>query len=229
MNMVHQAIKANYHTHTTLCDGQDTPEEMVQAAITLGLKQLGFSGHVDPGIHMDFPGYRAEIQRLRKKYKGIIDILLGIELDNMYVPSCPVQVEYIIGSTHYLDIASDRPLAIDMNKEQFALICREYYGGDYIAMCKAYYELVAKSFDRMQCDIIGHFDLITKFNDEMCYIDETCSAYISPALEAMRYLCEKDVIFEINTGAYTRGIKEDLYPNVFLLRKLFEFGGRIKQ
>ena len=38
-------IKANFHTHTTYCDGKNTPEEMVQAAIALGMTAIGFSGH----------------------------------------------------------------------------------------------------------------------------------------------------------------------------------------
>lgn len=227
MSMPEAKINANFHTHTTFCDGQDSPEDMVLSAIEAGLSQLGFSGHADPGIHMDLPGYCAEIQRLKNKYKGVIDILLGVELDNMYDHQCAVQAEYIIGSTHYLDIASDKPLAIDLNKEQFSFICREYFGNDYIAMSKAYYELTACSFDRMQCDIIGHFDLITKFNDVLHCIDESCPAYVSSAEEAMQCLCEKDVLFEINTGAYVRGIKNELYPCTFLLKKLHEFGGRI--
>ena len=35
----------NYHTHTTYCDGKDTPEEMVLAAIGYGMHALGFSTH----------------------------------------------------------------------------------------------------------------------------------------------------------------------------------------
>ena len=38
-------ILEDFHIHTTFCDGASTPEEMVQAAIALGLKRLGFSGH----------------------------------------------------------------------------------------------------------------------------------------------------------------------------------------
>ena len=35
----------NLHTHTTFCDGKNTPEEMVRAALSLGMDSLGFSGH----------------------------------------------------------------------------------------------------------------------------------------------------------------------------------------
>ena len=35
----------NFHTHTNLCDGDNTPEEMVKSAINNGFLSLGFSGH----------------------------------------------------------------------------------------------------------------------------------------------------------------------------------------
>ncbi len=36
---------ANYHTHTTYCDGKNTPEEIVLCAIEKGFTSIGFSGH----------------------------------------------------------------------------------------------------------------------------------------------------------------------------------------
>ena len=38
-------IRSNYHTHTVFSDGANTPEEMVLAAIDLGLESIGFSDH----------------------------------------------------------------------------------------------------------------------------------------------------------------------------------------
>ena len=34
-------LRANYHTHTTFCDGDNTVEEMVQRALDLGFLHLG--------------------------------------------------------------------------------------------------------------------------------------------------------------------------------------------
>lgn len=61
------ALRANYHTHTTFCDGSDTAEDVVLAAIGKGFLHLGFSGHMDPDIHMDIDAYFSEIERLRRK------------------------------------------------------------------------------------------------------------------------------------------------------------------
>ena len=71
-------LKADFHMHTNLCDGKNTPEEMVIAAIDIGLKHMGFSGHFDPenGVHMETEEYLKEIKRIKEKYKDKIDILL---------------------------------------------------------------------------------------------------------------------------------------------------------
>ena len=45
-------LKANYHTHTTFCDGDNTAEQMVQRALDLQFDHLGFSGHMDEEIYM---------------------------------------------------------------------------------------------------------------------------------------------------------------------------------
>lgn len=35
-------LRCNYHTHTVMCDGSDTPEDVVREAIAKGFEHLGF-------------------------------------------------------------------------------------------------------------------------------------------------------------------------------------------
>lgn len=83
-------ITTNYHTHTYRCGhavGSD--EEYVLAALQAGLKTLGFSDHApyhlpDPGHRMDlsqFDEYVSSIRALKEKYKDVIDIYVGLELE----------------------------------------------------------------------------------------------------------------------------------------------------
>ena len=160
-------ILSNFHTHTIFCDGRDTAEAMADEAIRLGFSQLGFSGHMDPDIHMDINAYYKEIKRLREKYRGRLDILMGVELDNLYDPHVAEGAEYVIGSTHFLDIDSEIPMSVDNSEEMMETLCREYFGGDYYRLAKAYYELEAKVYDRLRCTFVGHFDLVVRFNDSM--------------------------------------------------------------
>ncbi len=233
-------IKANYHTHSAFCDGRDTPEEILRYASSRGFTHLGFSGHMDPDIRMDFPAYLKEIRRLQKnRKKEEPDILAGVELDILYdryskpgegfpdAASICSSAEYVIGSTHFLDVETDAPASIDSEPENIAMICGRYYSGDYYKMCRAYYDLESRVYDALHCTFIGHFDLITRFNDDLHFVDETDPRYLNPALEAMEHLAKQGVPFEINCGAVNRGRKKELYPHPLLLRSLKDFGGEI--
>lgn len=220
-------IKANYHTHTTLCDGSSTPEEVAAYAFSRGFTHLGFSGHMDADIHMDIDVYYAKIRSLQKQYRGRMDILRGIELDTLYDPSCTFDAEYIIGSTHFLDVPSEEPMSVDNSPEHLRQLCDEYFSGDYYRLAATYYDLEAQVVSRTGCTFIGHFDLVTRFNDEMHFLDENDPRYRSSALETMEYLAGLGVPFEINCGAVNRGRKKELYPNRFLLNALHDFGGEI--
>ena len=74
---------------------------------------------------------------------------------------------------------------------------------------------------------VGHFDLVTRFNDAMHFVDEEDSRYLGPAMEAMEYLVKEGVPFEINLGALNRGRKKYAYPAPTLLKRLKELGGEI--
>ncbi len=220
-------LRCNYHTHTVMCDGSDTPEDVVLEAIARGFGHLGFSGHMDPDIHMDWPAYVAEVRRLQSAYADRIDILLGVELDNVYDPACCPGAEYVIGSTHFLDVDSEAPLSVDSSVQDMRRLCHEFFADDYYALARAYYDLEARVYDRLRCTWVGHFDLVTRFNDEAHFLDETDPRYTAPALEAMEYLVGEGVPFEINCGAVNRGRKAELYPRRELLRALHDFGGQI--
>lgn len=227
-------IKANYHTHTTFCDGSDTAEDMVKRAIELGFEHLGFSGHIDAFARVDKEKYYAELCRLEKQYGGEIVILRGIELDNLEAPSEGAQAEYIIGSTHYLNLpeTGEKPLSVDGSAQNVKRLAEEHFGGDYYKLAAAYYEFEAQVYPRLHPTFVGHFDLITRFNDLPKseggqFIDEEDKRYLSSALEAMEHLVRCGVPFEINCGAMNRGRKRYPYPAPHLIRALRDFGAEI--
>lgn len=226
-------LRGNFHTHTVFCDGRNTAQEMAEKALEIGFTHLGFSGHMDPDIRMELKEYNAQICRLQEAYRGRMDILRGVELDLLFQPRDEEeagllrQMEFLIGSVHFVKGAGGAIFAVDDTAERLAEGCREHFGGDYYRLARAYYDLEAQVYDRLQCTFIGHFDLITRFNDDFHYLDESDPRYYGPALEAMEYLVSKGVPFEVNCGAFNRGRKAELYPNRFLLKKLQELGGEI--
>ena len=101
--------RTSVHTHTTFCDGENTPAEMAAAAKRAGLGTLGFSVHAyvpqeDFGLPPARMGeYCAEIHRLQSEYEGELEILCGIELDTQTPPEQLEQakkLDYRIGSCH---------------------------------------------------------------------------------------------------------------------------------
>ncbi len=220
----------NLHTHTNFCDGKNTPEEMVQAAIGLGMDSLGFSGHApcpvptdDAGMRPeDVPAYRAEVLRLREQYAGRLEIFLGLEQDYFLFPNREPW-DYIIGSVHYVE-KEGRQLPVDYLPEEFSRNVSQFYGGDCYAFAEDYFRQVGGVAEKTGCQIIGHFDLITKFNEGDQLFDTGHPRYINAALDALDRLAGQDVIFEINTGAMSRGCRTVPYPAPALLRAMRERG-----
>ena len=217
-------LRANFHTHTTLCDGADSPEAMAAEAFARGFTHLGFSGHMDPDISMDWAAYLARIAALREEYRGRMDILCGVELDQDWAGEPVTGAEYIIGSTHFLPGAEGRPVAIDSSFELLDSLCRERFGGDWYALCAGYFQAEARVAARTGCQIVGHFDLVARFNHQFPRFDEEDPRYLGPALEAMTALAETGVAFELNCGAFNRGRRRDFYPALPLLRRLHSLG-----
>ena len=78
-----------------------------------------------------------------------------------------------------------------------------------------------------EVDIVGHFDLLTKFDEPECIYDVHSARYRDAARFAMERLVNAGKIFEINTGAVSRGYRTTFYPSEDLLRDLFSLGGKI--
>lgn len=224
--------KSNLHTHTCFCDGKDSPEQIVRAAIDGGMEVIGFSGHSYTAFETSYcmtphgtQEYREEILRLRSLYGDRIGILLGLEQD-LYSDAPADTYDYLIGSAHFV-LVNGEYCAVDDTREIQLDTVRRHFGGSFYRYAKAYYETVAEVADKTACDIVGHFDLITKFNGDGSLFDESDPQYIRYAIDALDALLEKDVIFEINTGASSRGYRRAPYPAPILLRRIGEKRGRI--
>ena len=224
-------LRADFHTHTTYCDGKSTSREMVEASYRKGLTDFGISGHADFSFCLENFGmtdqalkqYKEELYRLREEYAGKMNLYIGIELDCLG----PVQkAEYAIGSTHCV-LKNGEYVEIDDSRERLTEAVGRLWNGDWYALARDYYELEATVYDRTHCDWVGHFDLLTKFNEGGRDFDETRDEYLEPALAAMKKLNDQGLPFEINTGAISRGYRTLPYPNRILLKELYNMGGRI--
>lgn len=217
--------KSNIHTHSTYSDGRDAPEAILQAALKRRFHTLGFSDHG----HADYddcsmaltaePLYRAEILRLREAYAGQIAILLGYEHDWLS-PAPDYPYDYVIESIHY--VRKDGTLwPVDMSRNSLEDAARRLYAGDCYAMCRDYFRAICESCES-PANILGHMDLIMKFNEARDLFDDADPRYLRCALEAADCAGRSGKLVEVNTGAIARGYRSVPYPGEAMLRRLAE-------
>lgn len=219
----------NLHTHTSYCDGLDTPEKMLLNAHEKGFHSIGFSGHsymyYAPSHSMTEAGtklYRQEIAYLKKKYDGWMDVFSGLEVDAFSQIDLS-GYDYLIGSVHYIKVGNEI-VGIDRPAQVVQSVIDRYFRGDGLAYAKAYYKTLAQLPEYGKFDIIGHFDLITKHKEKEFLFDTTDKQYQWAAIEAAEALAGKIPYFEVNTGAIARGFRTTPYPEPFLLKEMLRLG-----
>ena len=143
-------MRQNLHTHTPCCDGKNTAEEMVLAALEQGLDSLGLSGHSPLegecwAMEEAAVGrYRREVLALREKYAGKMEVFLGLEQD-ILSPLPEEPWDYLIGSVHMLEREGER-FSVDESAETFRRGVERWFGGDPLAFAEAYYRQVGYDY-----------------------------------------------------------------------------------
>lgn len=74
----YHTLRGDWHIHSTFSDGRNEPEEIIEAAISLGLELVAITDHVNRESDW-LDDFVMEIDRLKSKYDDKIKILSGIE------------------------------------------------------------------------------------------------------------------------------------------------------
>ena len=232
-------MKTNYHTHSTWCDGKDAPEDVVRAAIEKGFDAIGFSSHAllpisDPWtLQPDtVAAYVADVRALAEKYKDRIRVLCGIEADfisglvrsdrSVYAPFHP---DYLIGSIHEV-VAGGVRIPVDHKPELLAEGIARSFDGDAQAFVRAYFAAEREMATTCDFDIIGHPDIIRKFNGVLRYFNESSDWYNEELRLTADAFAASGKIVEVNTGGIARGWIDDAYPSSTFRALLRERGVR---
>lgn len=230
-------IKTNYHMHTNFCDGTQSAEEMVLAAIEKGFSIIGFSSHsmypfastwhIAPREHK---AYVAEIRRFAKIYADKIEILCGFEADffpRVTVPDSKNYEEFspdfLLGSVHYISTEKGS-FGVDDTVENVKRGVQEIFGGDARAAVCEYFSLERQMLREGNFAILGHCDLFRKRNGVLKLFNENETWYREEIKATAKEIARAGVIAEINTGAIARGAMDDVYPSSEMLSLLHENG-----
>lgn len=226
----------NLHAHSVFCDGKNTPEEMIRACLAAGMDSAGIS------IHSPLPfangwaakaenvaPFLAEMRRLKAAYAGRIAVYAGVEWDVLSDEKWLEPFDYAIGSAHFLPVGSD-PAAyptVDDSPETTRRFLAEAFDGDSDAAAECYFAQLRRVADAPCAQVVGHFDLLTKFDEKERFFDETSPRYRAAALNAMDALVSAGKVFEVNTGAISRGWRTTPYPSRWILEQLRRRNARV--
>ncbi len=222
-------VRIDYHTHHVRCGhAEGELEAYVQHAIMLGLDQIGLSDHM-PLLHVDptsyysgmampmeeLPRYFEEASELKHKYRGQIDIRVGLEGD--YIEGYEEAVErivngyawdYVIGSIHFLgewDLTDQRQL-------------HNWEGKHVDDIYERYYDAVRKAADTGFYTYMGHLDMVKRYAPTLPTKDLTDT--IEETLQTIR---RNDLAIELNASGWRMAVNEQ-YPSRPILQRAYELG-----
>lgn len=209
----------DYHIHTLYSDGRRQPELFIEAALQTGLREIGFSDHLNPSgeklvwcmDHNRLPEYTEHLLQLKEQHHDI-KIRIGLEVD--YLPGYEKETEqiissfpfdHIIGSVHY------------MGKDTVDHGAEFYIGKDIDQLYEEYFNLISDAASTGFFDIMAHPDLIRIHG----FRPEADITYLYHLIASS--FKKNDVAFEINTNGRNKPLG-DFYPDTDFLSLFASYG-----
>ena len=205
----------NFHAHTQWCDGRDTIEAIVRAAVDLGYTHFGFTPHspvpIESPCNMaatDLATYRRELERLRHEFEGRINLYRGVEIDYLgpdWGPASPMfapgEFDYSIGSVHFIPAQDGTSVDIDGRFEHFKERMERHFHNDIRYVVDTFYRQSHAMIDAGGFDILGHFDKIAQNASQFKPGIEQEHWYVKTLDEYIDHVVASGKIVEINTKA----------------------------
>jgi histidinol-phosphatase (PHP family) len=213
----------DYHIHTSLCNhAEGVMEAYIQKAVDIGLKEICFLDHLiisEPGNKLsmtpgEVPFYFQAIQLLKHKYRNIINVKAGLEVD--FCPEHTDLVRDIVGMYSFDVIGSSLHFLDGINVVSHGSQWSRG-GNDTDHIYGLYLEKFDKMLDYNYYDIICHFDLLKKFGRRPL---KTFDKEINEILSKIK---KKNLSLELNTSGYNHPVNE-AYPSREIIEKCFEKG-----
>ena len=218
---------ADYHLHCTYSlDGRGTPEEMIKGGIDKGLKAMCFTDHIDLDYpydeiwEIDFDSYFKEIRELKEKYRGIINVCIGVEIgmqpqvkeeNNAIVREH--DFDFVIGSQHC--IGDHDPYHDDT-----------FEGRNAQDVYRDYFNEIMKNIRLMErFSSLGHMDYACRYG-AMKGSDKIYSDNAEVIDEILRYLIRHDIALEMNTSGLKKGTR-NFNPPPLIFKRYRELGGEL--
>lgn len=222
------------HAHSTL-------EEVVETAIERGFTHYGLSEHCPryrpqdlypgeeklgvAGLAAAFEAYAARAFDLRDARAGEIELLVGFETETLPPDGWPQAMtrlrkaypfDYIVGSVH--DICGRW---VDFSPADTAVLAADLGGPEALQM--AYFNAVTTMVETLRPDIVGHLDLVRKYEPAGFGFSPRVLRAIETALEAIRAF---GGVLDVNCAASRNGYGP-VYPLPQILERARAMGIRV--
>ncbi len=229
---------ADYHVHTEFSDDSVyLMEEVVKDAIQMGLEEICFTDHVDYGVkedwdsgvkieyrdgepvaNVDYPRYAERIHRMQCLYGDQITIRMGMEFGMQMHTISQFQklydrypFDFIILSVHQVENREfwTQDFQVGRTQQEY----NECYYKEILALVEHYDNY----------SVLGHLDLIVRYDEKGLYPFEKTRSYVE---QILKKIIQKGKGIEVNTSSHRYGLS-DLTPSRAILQLYRELGGRI--
>ena len=199
---------ADYHVHTEFSDDSVYPmEEVVKDAIKMEMDEICFTDHVDYGVkvdwdsgeeihyrdgepfaNVDYPNYVMQIRNLQNLYGDKITIKMGMEF-GIQMHTIPkfeslfarYPFDFVIQSVHQVEDKEFWTQDFQRGRTQ-----KEYN--------ERYYEEMLNLVNHYQnYSVLGHMDLIVRYDELGIYPFEKVKPYIEKILKNAEVVVEEEV------------------------------------
>lgn len=213
-------------------------EAVVLRAIEAGFTHYGLSEHspryrredllvgeedLSPeDLATTFEAYVAQARELREQVAGKLDLLVGFETERlppedwfgrMSELRARFQPDYIVGSVHDVD-----GLVIDYTPEATRKVAEAKGGMESLQL--KYFDAVKDLVSALRPEVVGHIDLIRKFDGPEPSFSPAVYRRIDDALEAVRSV---GGVLEVNCATHRRGLGP-VYPLPPILERARSMG-----
>ena len=219
---------------------KDDLAAVIESAIAAGFTHYGLSEHcpryrpedlyaeeIDAGLDpaallSTFTRYAQHALSLRERYADRIEVLVGFETERLPPDRWAEQMrairasapfEYVVGSVH--DVGGRY---VDYKPELTAQIAADLGGRE--ALHIAYFEAVADLVQTLRPEVVGHIDLVRKFDGPDATFSPRALRHAERALEAV-LACS--AVLDVNCGAHRRNLSP-VYPLPPILKRAREMG-----
>ena len=215
----------DYHLHTTVSfDGKGTAQEMAEAAVKAGLKEICFTDHLD---YYDDPSKPPRLFTMEEYSKAY---------DYLQVPGLTVRKGFEIGLTIYnaedlREILKKRPFDFIIGSIHFADGYDPYHPAYWEGKTveQAFHRYLEVTYDCVKVhddyDVLGHLTYVCKSVHNPSHKPVPYKDHAELIDEILRILVAKGKGMEINTSGVDRA--GDFLPTADILKRFRELGGEI--